>query len=76
MKVIELRLATDDKQMLPEKMLEYMDAGVELAWLINPQEQQVEVYRQGVDVEVRSLPTELSGRSLLPGFELSLSRYL
>ncbi len=73
--VIELRSATDDLEMLREKMLEYMDAGVELAWLINPQEQQVEVYRQGVDVEVRNLPTELSSESLLPGFKLSLSRY-
>lgn len=45
--------------MLRGKMLEYMDAGMKLAWLINPQKQQVEVYRQGVDVEVRSLPTEL-----------------
>ncbi len=47
MKVIELRLATDDKQVLREKMLEYMDAGV--------------------DVEVISLSTELSGENLLPG---------
>lgn len=76
MKVIELRLATDDKQMLPEKMLEYMDAGVKLGWLINPQEQQVEVYRQGVEVEVRSLSTELSGGNFLPEFKLSISRYL
>ncbi|MEO1431261.1 MAG: Uma2 family endonuclease [Cyanobacteria bacterium J06632_19] len=74
--VIELRSATDDLEMLREKMLEYMDAGVKLGWLINPQEQQVEVYRQGVDVEVKSLPTELFGGNLLPGFELSLSRYL
>ncbi|MEO0933767.1 MAG: Uma2 family endonuclease [Cyanobacteria bacterium J06641_2] len=74
--VIELRSATDDLEMLREKMLEYMDAGVKLGWLINPQEQQVEIYRQGVDVEVRSLPTKLSGGSFLPGFELSLSRYL
>lgn len=73
---IELRSATDDLEMLPEKMLEYMDAGVKLGWLINPQEQQVEIYRQGMDIEVRSLPTKLSGESLLPGFELSLSQYL
>ncbi|MEO1560394.1 MAG: Uma2 family endonuclease, partial [Cyanobacteria bacterium J06632_19] len=73
--IIELRSARDDLEMLREKMLEYMDAGVKLAWLINPQEQQVEVYRQGIDMEVKSLPTELSGESLLLGFQLSLSRY-
>ncbi len=74
--VIELRSATDDLQMLRDKMQEYMDAGVQLGWLINPQHQQLEIYRQGQDVEVRNLPTVLSGENLLPGFSLSLSPYL
>ncbi|MEH2417181.1 Uma2 family endonuclease [Nostoc sp.] len=73
--VIELRSATDDLEMLRSKMQEYMDAGVQLAWLINPQQQQVEVYRQKQDVEVRNLPTQLSGENVLPGFSLSLSCY-
>jgi Uma2 family endonuclease len=73
--VIELRSATDDLQALRDKMQEYMDAGVQLAWLINPQQQQVEIYRQGQPVEIRNLPTELSGETLLPGFNLSLSAY-
>lgn len=74
--VIELRSATDDLQMLRDKMGEYMDAGVQLGWLINPQQQQVEIYRQGQNVEVRNLPTQLSGENLLPGFSLTLSPYL
>ncbi|MFP4102471.1 Uma2 family endonuclease [Coleofasciculus sp.] len=74
--VIELRSATDDLQPLRDKMQEYMDAGVQLAWLINPQQRQVEIYRWGQPVEIRSLPTELSGETLLPGFNLSLSAYV
>jgi Uma2 family endonuclease len=73
---IELRSATDNLEMLQEKMGEYMDAGVQLAWLINPQQQQVEIYRPGQEIEVRDLPTELSGEEILPGFNLSLCRYL
>jgi Uma2 family endonuclease len=73
--IVELRSATDDLEMLRDKMREYRDAGVKLGWLINPQQQQVEIYRLGVDVEVRNLPTELSGENLLPGFSLSLSSY-
>jgi Uma2 family endonuclease len=73
--VIELRSATDDLEMLRVKMREYMDAGVQLGWLINPQQQQVEIYRPGEDVEVRNLPTELSGENILPGFSLNLSLY-
>lgn len=71
--VIELRSATDNLEILRAKMQEYMDAGVQLAWLINPQQQQVEIYRQGEDVELRNLPTELSGENVLPGFSLNLS---
>ena len=73
--VVELRSATDELELLRDKMREYLDAGVQLGWLINPQQQQVEIYRQEQDVEVRNLPTELSGENLLPGFSLSLSRY-
>ncbi|MBD2312493.1 Uma2 family endonuclease [Desertifilum sp. FACHB-1129] len=73
--VIELRSATDDLQTLRSKMREYMDAGVRLGWLINPQQQQVEIYRPGEEVEVRNLPTELSGENVLQGFSLNLSVY-
>jgi Uma2 family endonuclease len=73
--VIELRSARDDLETLQNKMQEYMNAGVKLGWLVNPQEQQVEIYRQGQNVEVRNLPTQLSGENVLPGFSLILSIY-
>ena len=73
--VIELRSATDELESLREKMGEYLDAGVRLGWLINPQQQQVEIYRQGRQVEVQNLPAELSGEVVLPGFTLSIALY-
>lgn len=73
--VIELRSRTDSLKDLQEKMQEYIEGGVRLGWLFNPQDQQVEIYRQGENVEVRSLPTELSGELVLPGFALTLERY-
>ncbi|MEI6442157.1 MAG: Uma2 family endonuclease [Nostocales cyanobacterium ELA583] len=73
--VIELRSASDDLKTLREKMVEYMDAGVKLAWLINPQQQQVEIYRLGKEVELRNLPTTLLGENILLGFSLSLDCY-
>jgi Uma2 family endonuclease len=68
--VIELRSRTDSLAMLQEKMQEYMDSGVKLGWLFNPQDQQVEIYRQGQAKEVQLLPTQLSGEAVLPGFRL------
>jgi len=74
--VIELRSETDSLKMLREKMQEYMEAGVQLAWLINPQQQQVEIYRPQKEIEIRNLPTELSGENVLPDFNLNLSLFL
>jgi len=68
--VIELRSRSDNLQTLQDKMLEYLQSGVRLGWLFNPQNQQVEIYRQGQTKEVRSLPTQLSGEDVLPGFVL------
>ncbi|MFN5240551.1 MAG: Uma2 family endonuclease [Aphanizomenon sp.] len=73
--VIELRSVTDDLKTLRQKMQEYMDAGVKLAWLINPQQQQIEIYSSGKDVELRNLPTELLGEEILTGFSLKLDCY-
>jgi Uma2 family endonuclease len=73
--VIELRSPTDDLELLRAKMQEYMDAGVRLGWMVNPQDQQAEIYRQGQPKEVRLLPTELSGEDVLPGFVLPVNRF-
>ena len=72
--VVELRSATDSLPKLQAKMLEYLDNGTQLGWLINPQNQQVEIYPQGRDVEILDRPTELSGEDVLPGFRLNLRR--
>jgi Uma2 family endonuclease len=73
--VIELRSRTDALEPLQEKMQEFMDSGVKLGWMFNPQDQQVEIYRQGQDKEVRELPIKLLGEQVLPGFELQVDRF-
>ena len=70
--VVKLRSATDELKPLQNKMQEYQDNGVSLGWLIDPQNQQVEIYRQGQDVEVVRSPTTLSGEDVLPEFVLVL----
>ena len=72
--VVELRSPTDSITELQAKMREYIDNGARLGWLINPQARQVEIYRQGQQVEILSDPTTLSGEDVLPGFTLNLQR--
>lgn len=72
----KLRSASDNLNTLQQKMQEYLDCGVRLGWLIDPQNQQVEIYRLGQDVEVLQSPTSLSGEDILPGFVLDLAGIL
>jgi Uma2 family endonuclease len=73
--VIELRSRTDSLKTLREKMGEYLASGLRLGWLINPQQQQVEIYRSDRSVEAIDLPATLSGEEVLPGFVLELPRF-
>lgn len=72
--VVELRSKTDGIKKLRRKMEEYLDNGARLGWLIDPQNQRVEIYRPGQSVEILENPETLSGESVLPGFTLSLKR--
>jgi Uma2 family endonuclease len=71
--VIELRSRTDRLKPLQQKMQEYLHCGLQLGWLINPQDRQVEIYRSGQEAEVLNYPVTLSGENVLPGFELMMS---
>jgi len=70
--VIELRSETDTLKTLREKMQEYLENGTQLGWLIDPQNQRVEIYRLGKEVEILQSPVNLSGENVLPGFVLDL----
>jgi Uma2 family endonuclease len=71
--VIELRSLTDSLSELQAKMLEYMDNGVRLGFLINPHDRQVEIYRIDRSVEILQSPATVSGEQVLPGFTLDLN---
>jgi Uma2 family endonuclease len=62
-----------DRGGLQQKMQEYLENGVKLGWLINPETKQVEVYRLERDVEILNSPNTLSGEAILPSFILDLS---
>ena len=74
--VVELMSPTDEKCDLQQKMLEYMNCGVKLGWLICPDEKQVEIYRLGKKKEVLDNPSSLSGEELMPGLTVDLTDIL
>jgi len=70
--VLELRSETDRLRKLQAKMVEYIDNGALLGWLIDPLTKTVHVYRPGQPAEVLVNPATVSGETVLPGFELDL----
>jgi Uma2 family endonuclease len=72
--LVELRSPSDSLTELRAKMQEYLENGLKLGWLIDPQNKQVEIYRTRKQVEVLKSPVELSGEDILPDFVLNLKR--
>jgi Uma2 family endonuclease len=70
---LELLSPSDNITTVRAKMQEYLDSGLRLGWLINPSDQQVEIYRPQQAPEILPAPATLSADPVLPGFSLTLS---
>jgi len=70
--VLELMSPSDNLKDTQAKMREYRDNGVKLGWLINPQSQQVEIYRLDKAIEVINKPAVVSDDDILPKLAIEL----
>jgi Uma2 family endonuclease len=71
--VVELRDSTDSVTELRAKMVEYMQNGALLGWLIDLLNRRVYVYQPHQEVVLLENPETVSGEPLLPGFKLNLT---
>ena len=74
--VLKLMSPNDSLNELQNKMKEYVNCGVKLGWLINPDDQQVEIYRLGKNPEILDNPQSLSGEDVMPNLIVDLSEIL
>lgn len=72
--VIELLSPSDDIGETRAKMLEYIENGVKLGWIIDPDNRTVYIYRANGDVVTLENPEWLSGEDVLKGLELDVTR--
>lgn len=73
--VVEIRSQSDDLDRLQKKMSDtWMGNGVRLAWLIDPYEEVVHIYRVGEEVQLlKGFEGQvLKGEDVMPGMELPL----
>ncbi len=72
--VAEVRSENDNLVDLQHKMLEWIENGVKLGWLIDPKTRTSYIYRANGSMEtIEGFDKKLSGEDVLKGFELDLS---
>lgn len=72
--VIEVRSRSDEFEKLQSKMELWLRNGVRLAWLVDPFDQQITVYRPGEQPVLLNRPMEISDELVLPGLVIDLKR--
>ena len=71
--VVELRSPSDRLPPIRAKMVEYLENGASLGWLIDPFERRVYVYQRDQEPVILENPETVSGDPVLPGFTLDLT---
>ncbi len=74
--VVEITSPSDKLEDAREKMVEYIDQGLRLGWLLDPKSEVAEIYRPGRPIETLQRPRTLSGEEVLPDFVLDLKGIL
>jgi Uma2 family endonuclease len=71
--IIEVRSRSDRLRTLREKMREWIANGAQLAWLIDPEDRSVEIYRPNAEPESLNNPESVQGEGPVEGFVLNLA---
>ncbi len=66
--VVEVVSPSDTVYEVEQKMRGWLDAGVELGWVVTPSARTVTVYRSHNDIQLLTEKDGLQGESVLPGF--------
>lgn len=75
--IVELRSKSDSMKELQEKMEMWIENGVKLAWLIDPKNQEVHIYKSNQPIEIiKGFDKTISGEPVLKGFEFDLKLLL
>jgi Uma2 family endonuclease len=72
--VIELRSPSDKLPPAGAKMEQWIANGAQVAWLIDPEEKSLTIYRPSQQPDILTHPTSVQGTGPIAGFELVMSR--
>lgn len=72
---VEVLSPSDRVKQVNRKIIDYLKNGVELVWLIDPEEKTVTVYRRDRGPELIEAEGELTGDGILPGFACKVADF-
>jgi Uma2 family endonuclease len=73
---VEVLSPSDRPREVREKVLQWIEAGVRLVWVISPSARSVTVYRSNGSTRVLSAADQLDGEDVLPGFTCAVQDLL
>ena len=70
--VVEVVSPGDSHQEVEQKVLDYLEAGTKLIWIVQPRTRTLTVYRSLKDVRILTENDTLDGNDVLPGFNITV----
>jgi Uma2 family endonuclease len=70
---VEVLSPNDKVNKINRKIADYLRCGVELVWLIDPEERTLTVYRKGREAQIHEESEEVTGEDVLPGLTVRIA---
>lgn len=69
---VEVVSPSETIEAMEAKLIDYLESGTKIVWLVYPRTQTIMVYRSLIDVRVFTIADTLDGGELLPGFSVPI----
>ena len=73
---VEIQSPNDSRRKLHDKAIMWLNAGVQLVWVVLPERRSVDVYRPEQPAQTVTDADSLGGEDVLPGFSCSIADFL
>lgn len=73
--VVEVISPSERPGQITTKLFTYLDAGVRIVWLVDPEAQTVTVHAAGESPRTLTTDDEINGGDVLPGFSVPIAAF-
>jgi Uma2 family endonuclease len=73
---VEILSPADRAADVAEKVVDYLDGGTRLVWVVDPERGRVVIHRPGTDPQVVAEDAALDGEDVVPGFRMTIAELM